>query len=168
MLFWIIPVICAIIAFCFMFIIMDEDFGSSLWIALLGAIVGLLIIVLSWGIITMVADTEWVEESTIPIVALTDKVEVEGKFYMRRGYIDNSLEYYFIEDTEYGLKANHISAYGAYIKYTDEQPCKVTYKEVYSNDFIKWAFSDDALNHSYVFYLPEGSVLTETYEIDLE
>lgn len=166
MLLWIIPII-TFAAVLIYWIFVEEEFLFGLVVGILSAILALLVtFVLGCGVVGC-CDTEWVETNTTEIVALSDNVGLEGQIYLRRGYIKDKLSYYYIIDTEFGLKADSVSADKCYIKYTNDKPYIVTYKETVKNDFVRWVFGDIS-NTQYTIYLPEGSVITDYYEIDLE
>jgi hypothetical protein len=167
MLFWIIPLITFVAALVY-WIFVEEEFLLGLLISILSAILALLVtFLLGCGIIGC-CDTEWVETNTTEIVALSDAAGLEGQIYLRRGYIEDKLSYYYIVDTQFGLKADSVSADKCYIKYTNDKPYMVTYKETIKNGFVRWAFGDIISSTRYTIYLPEGSVITDYYEIDLE
>ena len=166
MLFWIIPLI-TFIAVLIYWIFIEADALFGIAFGILFAILALFAtLMFGYGIVGC-CDTEWVETNTTEIVALSDNVGVEGQVYLRRGYIEDKLSYYYIVDTQFGLKADSVSADKCYIKYTNDKPYMVTYKETIKNGFVRWAFGDISSTR-YTIYLPEGSVITDYYEIDLE
>lgn len=157
--------------------IRDEIFDNIFWTllfgtliaALIGIIVALLISMLGAGIMSVWADTEWVETNQVEVVAVADNLGVEGQVYLYRGYIKDTLSYYYIAETEFGLKTFSVNADDSYINYTSKRPYMVIYEEKYTNEFWSWMFFMDSTGaQRYVFYLPEGSVITDSYEIDLE
>ena len=100
-------------------------------------------------------------EATERIVALNDGNSVEGKFYMRRGYLESNLYYnYMVDLSNGGYIANKVPARETTIFETD------------SNYRIEWWVK----KKGYLFciwkekywkaYIPKNSIVTE-YEIDL-
>jgi hypothetical protein len=168
MLLWIIPLVAFICTWLYWICIESEPLlGLGVAILLTLAVFSLMLVI--WGVVICTSDTEWVVDDMTQthIVSLSDGTNIEGKFYLHRGYIKETLSYYYIIETEYGYKAETAPADKAYIKYTDRQPYVIKYKETISNDFVRWAFGDID-NVSYTFYIPEGSITTDYYNIDLE
>ena len=155
----------------------EEFFGNIFWrilfgtliAVLIGLIVALLISTLGTGIMSVWADTEWVETNQVEVIAVADNVGVEQQIYLYRGYVEDTLSYYYIAETEFGLKTFSVNADDSYINYTSKRPYMIIYEEKYTNKFLSWMFGvDNTGAQRYVFYLPEGSVITDSYEIDLE
>lgn len=167
MLWWIIPVAAYIIGFIIA-LVAGVDFEIALVFGAICAFVVFLIIALVAAIVAANSDMEWVEVSKTPIVALSNNVGIQGRTYLRSGYVEDTLSYYYITETDMGLKTHKVNANNSYIKYTTEQPYMITYKLTYTNDFVIWAFGNCADSTRYTFYLPEGSVITDYYNIDLQ
>lgn len=158
--------------------IREEDFfGNIFWrilfgtliAVLIGLIAALLISMLGAGIMSVWADTEWVETNQVEVMAVADNAGAEGQVYLYRGYIKDTLSYCYVAETEFGLKTFSVNADDSYINYTSKQPYVIIYEEKYTNEFLSWIFLvDNTGAQRYVFYLPEGSVITDSYEIDLE
>jgi uncharacterized membrane protein YraQ (UPF0718 family) len=144
-------------------------FFGTLVAILIGIIVAFLISALGACIMSVCADTEWVETNQVEVIAVADNVGVEGQIYLYRGYVEDALSYYYIAETEFGLKTFSANADDSYINYTSKQPYMIIYEEKYTNEFLSRMFGvDNTGAQRYVFYLPEGSVITDSYEIDLE
>lgn len=144
-------------------------FFGTLLAVLTGLVVTLLISMLGAGVMSVWADTEWVETNQVEVMAVADNVGIEGQVYLYRGYIEDTLSYYYIAETEFGLKTFSANADDSYINYTNKRPYVIVYEEKYTNEFLSWMFFTDSTGaQRYVFYLPEGSVITDSYEIDLE
>lgn len=168
MLFWLIPLIAFIITWLYWICVESEPL-LGLGIAFILTLCVFLLILIVGSIVISLSDTEWVVDDMTQthIVSLSDGTSVEGKIYLHRGYVKETLSYYYIIETEYGYKAETALADKAYIKYTNRQPYVIKYKETISNDFVRWAFGDID-NVNYTFYIPEGSIATDYYNIDLE
>ena len=102
------------------------------------------------------------------IVALQDSTGGTARTgSLGSAYINNSLYYYYMSDTEYGYNAGKINAENTYVRYCeDETPSVETYSAVdFKNKWLYlFAFPTDTY---YVAYIPEGSII-ENYQIDLE
>ena len=102
------------------------------------------------------------------IIALQDSTGGTVRHgFMGSAYINNSLYYYYMTDTEYGYKAGKIDAGNTYVRYCEDgKPIVETYSA--SGFTNKWyylfAFPMDTY---YIAYIPEGSII-ENYQIDLK
>lgn len=113
------------------------------------------------------------------IYSLKDSSVIEGKIrgsiYGRTGYINEKMKYFFLRDYEYGKKICYIPANKTYINYDDESNPHITvYKSKdYAEGWIyKFLFDisplmDDQIIR-YEVFVPSGSIIEDTYEIDLE
>ena len=99
--------------------------------------------------------------ATHSIVALNDSNQINGKFYCRRGYIEEKLYYQYMRKSGSGFKAGKVKADDTILYYTDDD-----YRvEFYMKTKEWWIFHDEA--YYYEIYIPEGSI-TEDYQIDLQ
>lgn len=102
------------------------------------------------------------------IVALQDSTGGAVRHgFMGSAYINNSLYYYYMTDTEYGYKSGKIDAGNTYVRYCEDgKPIVETYSASGFTD--KWhylfAFPMDIY---YIAYIPEGSII-ENFQIDLK
>lgn len=148
--------------------------------AILGGILGLLISLLVFlvgGLICMgimscydEAKCETIYGEKPELVALVDNSMMSGHSYLGSGYFNENLKYvYLYEDPVKGMKAEKIDADYAYIKYISEN--ETPYIQPWCNEpkngFMNFMFGDFATTY-YTIYLPEGSVITNTYNIDLQ
>lgn len=106
----------------------------------------------------VVADEPYSVES---IVSLGDNNMTNGRYYMRRGYIESDLYYqYMVDIGGGGFKANKVRSNNATLYYTDGD-CRV---EWYTRT-KKWLyFTDEDVIQK--IYIPEGSI-TDEYSVDL-
>lgn len=148
--------------------------------AFLGAVFGILIdflIFIFIGLICMgvmscydEAKCDVVYDTKTELIALKDDAMVSGHSYLGSGYIDEDLKYVYIyEDPVKGMKAEKVDADYAYIKYIaeNEAPYIQSWHMKPKNGFVNFMIGDFCTTY-YTIYLPEGSVITDTYDIDLE
>lgn len=95
------------------------------------------------------------------IVGLNDNNLINGRFYMRRGYIKETLYYqYMVRLSNGGFVANRIDSASATIFYDTSNYRVEWYKKTRG-----WLyFKEEAIYHK--VYIPEGSI-TDDYSIDL-
>lgn len=147
-----------------------SSLGLSLLVAAAGAMIGLLACLFAMCVFTaMPEDTKVVEYGPeIELVALKDNFQVEGSAFLFSSVVDENLKYTYIYDTDMGMTTGSIDANDAYIKYIgeDETPYIQTWTKRPKNAVFKWLFYPEATY--YTIYLPEGSVIENVYEVDLE
>lgn len=139
--------------------------GSVLTIVI-SVIATLFIVVFSSMIISTDNAVEYSKVDDISIIALKDNQNINGRFYLTGGYIDEELYYYYAIETEFGYKTEKIKADNAYIKYTDEKP----HIEKYEGDFInqrRYFWGMPWYDDRYIIYCPDGTVTNE-FNVDLE
>ena len=84
-------------------------------------------------------------------------------------HASKALKYvYLYEDEIRGITTNTVDADKTYIKYIDnsEAPHIQKWSEVSKSKVFNWLFCPCTVR--YTIYLPEGSVIENTYEVDLE
>ena len=106
------------------------------------------------------------------ITAMQDNLNTHGRFYMRSGYIETDLCYYYVYSTKNGLKSSYIPANKTYLNYTTDKPHIERYTRRWNKSWIKWFTCVDAQNYAindvyYKAYVPEGSV-EQSFNIDLQ
>jgi hypothetical protein len=184
-LFWIVCGILTVIIF--IAFLLDEPWNTSLFDVVgkfLGSfILGALISVLSVGLITHLKRqsfdrvTEERVVSEVELVALKDNRDIKGSggmmLFIGSMQIDQNPYYYFMINTEHGMKMEKISVNDAYIKEGDYKPKYVEYKEhswIHPKYKDSWYYVDDvdvSYHSRYVLYVPTGTV-DKSMEIDLE
>lgn len=110
------------------------------------------------------------------INALQDNMGIEGKFrYGGRGYINDTLSYYYSRTMPRGEIIEHIPANKTYVRYSDTEKPHVEVHQtqpdipewVYKVFFIKWMTGKTT--DYYVIVAPEGTITTTgQYEIDMK
>lgn len=98
------------------------------------------------------------------LVAMKDTSTVSGSFFLGTGRVNSDMCYIYLVDTDKGLTTKTLKQKSneVYIKYTDGQP----YLEYWSGVDDLWRLQSEF--PYYIFYLPDGSVINNVYEIDLE
>lgn len=99
--------------------------------------------------------------STQYIVALNDNNIIHGRFYLRRGYIDEEMYYQYLMKWNGGYKLNQIEASNATI-YESDNDYRVEWYEGKRN----WLCFTDTTKIQKI-YVPNGSI-KESFNIDLE
>lgn len=111
------------------------------------------------------------KENEWDIVALQDDLIIQGRtYFLRSGYIETDLNYYYLYKTSNGMKVGHIPATECYINYSGGNPHIEKYKSKWDNDSYLWiTLPSGAFNFIpsyYKIYIPEGSI-AEDYNINL-
>jgi hypothetical protein len=120
-------------------------------------------------LILQTADYEWVEVDRTNLIEITDaKIDSDHPIYLH----DNNSVFCYTTNTPQGLVINRVPANNCRIIYTNANtlPYVATSVPQIESNFIRWAFGDGN-NHckkSYTFYLPEGSVITDYYDINFK
>ena len=174
---YVIGVICLAVFAWSIYFFYDSD---GILGAILGGLAGILfdfLIFFFAGLICYVimscyddAKCDVVYDTKTELVALKDDGMIFGHSFLGSGYIDEELKYVYIyEDPVKGMKADRVDADYAYIKYIDENenPYIQSWHMEPKNGFVNFMIGDFA-NTYYTIYLPEGSIITDTYNIDLE
>ena len=86
--------------------------------------------------------------------------------YISQYYKDNGPCYSFLYSTDNGLKIETIDADDATIVYTEEDPYIVVNNLRFVNPILN--FLCGPWSTEYTIYIPEGSVIQDTYRINLE
>lgn len=108
------------------------------------------------------------------INSLKDTTTIEGRIYGRRGYIEEDMSYFFLRDDSYGERMGHIPADKTYIQYNDKVSPHITvYKEkTCAPDWLQKILPVNVFSLEnvvrYELVVPSGSVIEDTYEIDME
>ena len=149
---------------------------SCIWNSLLGGVLGAfggiligLIVFLIGNICCSPCNGPIEIQETTELVALKDNQGIEGYGFLFSGGVNDKLKYYYIYDEpQRGLTTDSVNADISYIRYVDEgtQPYMEEWVQRHENKVLWWLFG--AEETGYTFYLPEGSVIQDYYQIDLE
>jgi hypothetical protein len=147
-----------------------ESFFFSFLVGIGGALVGLIILLISCGIFVSqpLEDCRIDMKDRTELVALKDNFQIEGSAFLFSSVVDENLHYTYIYETDMGMTTNSIDSSNAYIKYIEanETPYIQTWYVRPHSDFIHWLFCPGYSR--YTIYLPEGSVIENVYEVDLQ
>jgi hypothetical protein len=144
---------------------LDEKIGFSLAYIIVTFLATFLVWFGVSGVMSICTDLEYVKDFDTQIIALKDNQNVNGRFYIMGGYVDEELYYYYAKETEFGYKTEKIEASKAYIKYTDEKPHIERYTAEFPKDFLH--VFGNPIGERYVIYCPENTITTE-FAVDLE
>jgi hypothetical protein len=105
---------------------------------------------------------------TQEIIAMKDNFITSGNRFITSGYVDKKLKYFYIIDTPRGRIIETVDANKSYIKYIgeNETPYMEYWIGKHSNSILYWLFGSST--RGYTFYIPDGSVIENIYEINLE
>ncbi len=145
---------------------------TSFVLGMVGACLGLIVAIA----LTTVADTNYVQVKTVPLVAMKDKQIISGSFFLGSGYIGSKLVYRYMAEEETNLegkayRAGQVDANRIRVIETDmEQPKLIYANKVISNPKLRlWALSPGS-KYPKLFYIvvPVGSIVDRNYIIDLD
>lgn len=142
-----------------------EDFIYVLFGSVAGLLVGFLIMLCAQPCFF---DTKYDEQlvDTIELVTLEDNFGVQGSAYLFSTQIDNELKYTYLYESTRGLTTGTIDADDAYLRDNAENPRIEIYEEHHPNVILDWLFWPGGT--FYVIYVPEGSIVTNSYNVDLK
>ena len=118
----------------------------------------------------MPEDAKIIEYGTkTELVALKDNFQVEGSRFLFSSVVNEKLKYTYIYDTNMGMTTGSVDADKTYIEYIgeDEIPYIQTWIKRPKNTVFEKLFLSKEGTY-YTIYLPEGSIIENAYEIDLE
>ena len=173
MIVFIICIIAAIV--CFLWGLSEDGIGSAFFLGFLGGLIGLFIglLIVLFGCCmfeSMPAESKDIEyNEDVKLIDIKDNFGINGQGYLFSSYVKDKLKYvYLYEDEIRGITINTIDADKAYIKYIDnsETPHIQKWSEVSKSKVFNWLFCPCTVR--YTIYLPEGAVIENTYEVDLE
>jgi hypothetical protein len=158
----------------------DGDFCLGLLGSVAGFLFAALISVFVCGLaIPMAAETAGAAQSiekveVTPLYALKDNSNLSGTFFLGSGSVNETDYYYYIVKEEgkgYCVKKKAINNY-TYLDYLNaedckyDEPCLAYYYNQWDNKILRFfAWSPE---NWYTFYVPEGSIIENYYEVDLE
>ena len=169
-------IICIVVAVgCFLWGLSEDGIGSAFFLGFFGGFIGFLIglLVVLFGCCmfeSMPAESKAIEyNEDVKLIALEDNFGTSGRGYLFSSYVKDELKYvYLYEDEIHGITTNSVDADKVYIKYIDnsETPHIQKWSEVSKSKVFNWLFWPCTVR--YTIYLPEGAVIENTYEVDLE
>ena len=112
-------------------------------------------------------------DSEQPLMALKDGSGVTGNFFLGSGTVDeNEYFYYIIYEPNKGYSSKKIRTDDAYVDYLEsehcefDKPCLVHWTSTWKSPILRF-FASCPFDW-YTFYIPEGSIIENYYEVDLE
>lgn len=169
-------IICIVVAVgCFLWGLSEDGIGLAFFLGFFGGFIGFLVgmLVVLFGCCvfeSMPAESKAIEyNEDVKLIALKDNFGVSGRGYLFSAYVKDELKYvYLYEDEIRGITTNTVDADKTYIKYIDssETPHIQKWSEVSKSKVFNWLFCPCTVR--YTIYLPEGTVIENTYEVDLE
>ena len=109
-----------------------------------------------------------------PLYALKDNSNLSGTFFLGSGSVNETDYYYYIvreEGKGYCVQKKAINNY-TYLDYLSsedceyDEPCLAYYYDEWDNKILRFFAWSPANWHT--FYVPEGSIIENYYEVDLE
>lgn len=158
--------------------------GGDFLLGLLGSIAGflsavLISMIICGLVIPMVADAAGAARSienveVAPLYALKDNANLSGTFFLGTGSVNETDYYYYIVREEgKGYCVNKLSIGGnVYLDYLNsndceyDEPCLVYYYDEWDSKVLRFFAWSPPNWHT--FYVPEGSIIENYYEVDLE
>lgn len=113
--------------------------------------------------------TEGVKIDEIPIVSLKDNSNSEGEFFLGSGKVEDIDYYYYMTQTEKGLKMDKKETDSSYINEVDSEEYKVEIYELeLKSKFVKFMFELILEEqYEYIFHIPKDSV-DKSFNVDME
>ena len=118
--------------------------------------------------IIVCSDPEQVKYETInttEIIALKDNFNGSGSWFLGSGHYDNDLYYFYMTETDKGLKPDKIKVSDCYIKYDNDIPRIVTTEGIVKDKW--WVPWGCIVRSETIIYVPYGSISTQIL-VDLE
>lgn len=143
-----------------------EKLSYPIGTLILSSMITFLVLLISSGIVSCIAEVDYDMVSDTKIVALKDNQNVSGNFYIMGGYVDEDLYYYYATETQFGYKTEKVKADNTYIKYTDGETHIEKYEPKFVNDYV-YLFGLPMNLSKYIVYCPENTIVND-FRIDLE
>ena len=142
-----------------------EDFFYVLALGAVGLILGFVILLCAQPCFFN-ADFDSDLTETTDLVSLADNYGFEGSAFIFSSCVNSELQYTYLYESERGLTTKTIDADDTYLRYTNDIPIIEEYEERHLNWLINWLFIPGGTY--YIIYIPEGSIVTNQYSIDLQ
>lgn len=120
------------------------------------------------------SDIEYEIAESCEISALVDNARfshtISGSVFLIQTRTDSTLKYsYMYYEDGRGYAFNEVNAESCYINYTDSTPRLDIYRPYFTNGFVKWLLGCPVFTgYDYVFYLPQGAEVIDSFVIDFE
>lgn len=129
-----------------------------------------LLLLITSTISSGIAETVPVESTTQELIAIQDNQDIEGRGSFISRSIETNSYYYYLVETERGIRLSKQSTNSSYIKYLEEGETpyvKILTFEYKNKELNEIFWGPCVKNDEYIFYIPKDSVITE-YKIDLQ
>ena len=161
-------------------LIIDSDFFLGVLCSITGFLSAALISMIICGLVIPIAAdaagaTHSIEKVDVaPLYALKDNSNLSGTFFLGTGSVDETNYYYYIVKEEgKGYCVNKLSTSNSvYLDYLNsenceyDEPCLVYYYDEWDSKALRFFAWSPPNWHT--FYVPEGSIIENYYEVDLE
>ena len=159
-----------IVGYCDYGDIWDGIIGSLVF-SFIGLIVGLMVLLVGTSFYDSVPaeNRETIIVEDHELIALRDNFNTEGRGFVFSSYINEDLYYVYLYEGSRGITSGKVRTENTYIKYLeneDETPYILECKEQHKSQFLNnlWLWGETY----YTIHLPQGSVIENVYEVDLE
>lgn len=156
------------------FIIEFSDAGAGILFGIAVCLIAFIIATFIWAYVSYNYTIDYPErinsivDEKVKLIALEDNQGIEGRAFLYSSYMKEELTYtYLYEHSTGAITSNSIKAKNCFIRYIEENETPyITYWHTEAkNKFVNWFFKPQ--NNYYTIYLPRGSVIENSYNIDL-
>lgn len=149
------------------------EWGFSFYhpiITFLMTIVAFLVLLFTSMVSSNIAETVSVKSTTQELIAIQDNRDIEGHGSFISRSVETNSYYYYLTETEKGIKLNKQSTNSSYIKYLEEG--ETPYVEIFTFDYKNKKLNEIfwgpcVKNDEYIFHIPKDSIIIE-YKINLQ
>ena len=135
-----------------------SDVFFCLLIGILGALVGVLIMVLTTCLVPA-SEYHFEQVNNTSIIAMKDNQGLTGDRFIFSGHVENELHYYYAAEEAQGISVKKIPASKTYIRYDNANPHIEEYNTTSFNHWYTWLYAANVGNKTYyIVYAPEGTV----------
>ena len=136
--------------------------------AILGALISILLVGFTMGMVSCFASTTYVKSEETKIIALQDNSSVQGRFFLGSGNIDGTMKYVYMKEEDGGYKMDSLDVENVTIIYSDSTKIEV-YNAEFKNKAIRFLFCKYDLfsDSKYKIYVPKGTI-KQNFNVDLQ
>lgn len=133
-----------------------------------GILIGMLITLFTFVVISANATEVPVQSSSQPLYALQDGSSTSGAFFLGNGIVSGDMRYTYLIQTVNGMSMETADVSHAYIKEDDKgKPRVIINTTKFKSDFLNNWFPDMLPTETYTFIIPKGSIKYQ-YNVDLK
>lgn len=115
--------------------------------------------------------TEYAIIDTVKLVSMKDTSQIEGKFFLGSGSINNNIFYsFYYREKDKGIKYGQVFANNTTI-YDDSQSDDVIlkkYKQVFKEKWLSWILPLNNREKYEIYSPPNKIIITDEYNLDLQ